>query len=223
MCKQSWQLGNRRRKPSAILVAGILAASAFLGSSPAGANGLGENGSWQFQTSQDKVNKGAIVDLMERKKGGYYDSFSTTINNTTYIDKQFNCGVTANAAGNSGSNGISAHTSSPTVGNSASTSANTSANDATNGLAQLGIGGVLTVNPLVPTPTNGVTNGQSNTGSLNSGVSGSSTSGVTGAVDANGGSTQQGLNSNQSNTGTLTAQVTGSTACAGPLVGGPLN
>jgi hypothetical protein len=186
------------------------------------ANGLGENGSWQFQTSQDKVNKGAVVDLMERKKGGYYDSFKTTIYNTTYIDKQFNCGVNANTAGNSGTNAVSAATSSPTISNPVSTTSSTGANQASNGLAQTGLGGVVSLNPFLQSPTNGITNGQSNSGALNSGVSGSSTSGVTGAVDAAGGSTQQGLNSNQSNSGTLTAQVVGSTACAGPLVGGPV-
>jgi hypothetical protein len=193
---------------------------------PASANGLGENGSWQFQTTQDKVNKGAVLDLIERKKGGYYDSFRTTVinNNTTYIDKQFNCGVNATSSGNTGTNGVSAATSSPTVSNTSSTDSSTSANGASNGLAQVGLGGVVSLNPAIPQTSNGIDNNQSNSGTLSSGVSGSSTSGATGAVAANGGSSQQALNSNQTNSGTLTASVSGSTACAGPLVGGgPIN
>ena len=53
---------------------------ALCGVSPAVANGLGESLSWQFQTSQDRVNKGAVLDLIERKKGGYYDAIKTNTN-----------------------------------------------------------------------------------------------------------------------------------------------
>jgi hypothetical protein len=218
--KDRRRLCSQRLMP--IVHAGLFLCMA-LGGAEAGANGLGENGSWQFQTSQDKVNKGAVVDLMERKKGGYYDAFRTTINNTTYIDKQFNCAVNANSSGNTGTNGVSAATSSPTVSNSSGTTASTSANGATNGLAQVGLGGVVSVNPGIAQPSsNGLANDQANSGALSSGVSGSSTSGATGAVAADGGSSQQALNSNQTNSGTLTASVSGSTACTGPLVG-PIN
>ncbi|MES2937116.1 MAG: hypothetical protein V4864_05515 [Pseudomonadota bacterium] len=192
--------------------------AAMLFAVPAWANGLGENGSWQFQTSQDKVNKGAVLDLIERKKGGYYDSFKTTINNNTYIDKQYNCSLSANSQGNSGSNGMTASTSSPSTSNSGSTSSSTGANTASNGVSQFGLPGVLVALNGATTPgTGAVANTQSNSGSLSSGVSGSSTSATTGAISADGGRTDQALNSDQNNSGAQTASVSGSTACAGPL------
>jgi hypothetical protein len=174
--------------------------------------------SWQFQTSQDKVNKGAIVDLMERKKGGYYDSFKTTINNTniTNIDKQFNCSVGATTTGNAGSNSTTASTSSPQVSNPSTTTAGTTANTASNGVSQAGLMGVLVAG--VGTPPQGVVDSnQNNSGQLSSGISGSSTNSTTGAIAANGGRTDQALNSLQTNAGTQTASIAGSTACVGPL------
>jgi len=187
----------------------------------ASANGLGENGSWQFQTSQDKVNKGAIVDLMERKKGGFYDSFKTTINNTTNIDKQFNCSVGATTTGNAGSNGMTATTSSPSVSNPSTTSAGTTANTASNGVSQGGSGRVLVAGAggVVNPPQAVVDSNQANSGTLSSGISGSSTNSTTGAISADGGRTDQALNSLQSNSGTQTASIQGSTACVGPLNG----
>lgn len=199
----------------AAIAAGCVAALLAM---PAQANGLSENGSWQFQTTQDKVNKGAVVDLIERKKGGYYDSFKTTINNNTYIDKQYNCSLSAYSQGNSGSNGMTASTSSPSTSNSGSTSAGTGANTASNGVSQFGLPGVLVaLNGTTNPGTGAVANTQSNSGSLSSGVSGSSTSATTGAISANGGRTDQALNSDQNNSGAQTASVSGSTACAGPL------
>lgn len=193
---------------------------------PAMANGLGENGSWQFETSQDRVNKGAVVDLIERKKGGYYDSFKTTNYNTTYnyVDKQFNCSLSASASGNQGQNSTSASTSSPTVNTTGSTNANTAANQATNGTAQNGFPGVLTAYAGPGYPYNAsLGNNQSNAGALNSSVSGSSTAANTGPISAGGGATDQMLNSNQSNNGSQAATVTGSTACNGPLTNaGPM-
>ncbi len=197
------------------LIAGIVV---LLTSTLASANGFGESAPWQFQTTQDKVNKGAIVDLVERKKGGYYDSFKTTINNTnnTYIDKQFNCAVTSSAAGNAGENGMTAATSSPTVTNTGTNGASTNANAATNGVTTPGFPGVLyaSANP----NAGSLGNNQSNSGALNSTVSGSSTSSTSGAIAAGGGVSDQVLNSNQSNQGSQTSSVAGSTACNGPLV-----
>ncbi|HVZ42277.1 MAG TPA: hypothetical protein VHA82_00590 [Ramlibacter sp.] len=199
---------------------------------PVFANGIGENGSWQFETTQDRVNKGAVVDLIERKKGGYYDSFKTTNYNTsyTYVDKQFNCTLSAASAGNTGNNSTSAATSSPTVNTSGNTNASTTGNTASNGTSQNGFPGVLSQNYGPGYPYNAsLGNNQSNSGALNSSVSGSSTSANTGPISAGGGSTDQMLNSNQSNNGSQMASVTGSTACNGPLVGpvnsvvGPIN
>lgn len=184
---------------------------------PVGANGLGENQTWQFQTIQDRVNKGAVLDLIERKKGGYYDAIKTNVNNTTYIDRQYNCSVTALATGNSGSNATTASTSSPNVTSAGATTANTAANSASNGLAQTSPPAVIQSAGLVSAAGNGINSSQSNTGSLSSGVAGSSTSSSNGAVTAGGGTSDQVLNSQQSNTGMLTSSVQGSTACVGPL------
>jgi hypothetical protein len=219
--EESWMSAWHRAeevwgKRLGVLMACAVAALAVV--APAQANGLGENGSWQFNTTQDKVNKGAVVDLMERKKGGYYDSFRTTINNNTYIDKQYNCSLSAYSQGNSGTNGMTASTSSPSVSNTGSTSASTGANTATNGVSQFGLPGVLVALNGAGLPSSGaVGNTQSNSGSLSSGVSGSSTAATTGAISADGGRTDQALNSEQNNSGAQTASVSGSTACAGPL------
>jgi hypothetical protein len=211
--------GARQLRIALSLASAVL----WLGAQPVAANGLGENGSWQFQTSQDKVNKGAVVDLIERKKGGFYDSFKTTINNTnvTNIDKQFNCSVGATTTGNAGSNGVSASTSSPTTSNTGTTSSGTTANTASNGVGQNGFGGVLVAGAggIGMPPQGVVDSNQANSGTLSSGVSGSSTSATTGAISAGGGRSDQALNSLQSNTGTQTASIQGSTACIGPLNG----
>jgi hypothetical protein len=224
----AWALAFRGQNTEVAMVIGqfkgmriacLTASCAMLGSPAAIANGVGENAGWQFETQQDRVNKGAVVDLIERKKGGYYDSFKTTNYNTsnTYIDKQFNCSVSASSSGNGGTNSMDATTSSPTVTNTGSTSANTNANSATNGITQNGIPGVV-VASAGPYPSNGsLSNNQSNTGALNSGVSGSSTNANTGAISAGGGASDQVLNSTQNNTGSQAATISGSTACNGPL------
>jgi hypothetical protein len=211
--------GMGRQKAAGPVARAALMAVLSLTAQQASANGLGENGSWQFQTSQDKVNKGAIVDLIERKKGGYYDAFKTTINNTTYIDKQFNCSVGATTTGNAGSNGMTATTSSPSVSNPSTTSSGTTANSASNGVNQTGVGRVLVAGAggIANPPQSVVDSDQANSGNLSSGISGSSTNSTTGAISADGGRTDQALNSLQTNAGTQTASISGSTACVGPL------
>ena len=199
---------RRARFPVLVLGAALAA--------PLMANGLGENVPWQFQSLQDKAHKGGIVDLVERKKAGYYDAIRPNYNYTTYIDKQVNCTVSAATTGNSGSNATTASTASPTVSNAGSTDASAAANSATNGLSQAGLSGVIVAGN-VPPPTGGIDSAQNNTGSLGSSVTGSNTSAATGAVSSTGGVSDQVLNSNQSSTGTLTASVAGSTACIGPL------
>lgn len=197
----------------------VSAAVAVLLVGPSGgalANGLGENISWQFQTTQDKVNKSAVLDQIEKKKGGYYDAANNTYNTTYNIDRQYNCSVSAGTTGNSGSNGQSASTSSPTVTNSGSTSASTAANAASNGLGQNGLSGVL-VAGLGDSPSGGVDSAQNNSGALTSGVESSNTSAATGPLSANGGVSDQALNSTQTNAGNLASTISSSTACAGPL------
>ena len=209
-------LRARLARGLAWLVAGMLGAAAV----PALANGIGENGTWQFQTNADKVSKGAIVDLVERKKGNYYHSFQAVNNivNNTFIDRQFNCGVTATASGNSGSNGMTANTSSPTVNNTGSTSASTAANSASNGLSGSLPSGVINGTSVLGASGSGISNGQSNSGTLGASVNGSASSAVTGAVTAGGGRSDLALNSEQQNQGSQQmASVAGSTACTGAL------
>lgn len=193
----------------------VLAGSA-IGMSPtqAQANGYGESGSWGFQTQQDKVNKAYVLDMVEKKKNGYYNAIKSTYNYNTYIDKQVNCSLSAVTTGTSGSSGLQATTSSPVLNNTGTTSASGAANSASNGLSQSSLTGVFNTNA---TPPGSVSSGQSSSGALNSSVTGSSNSASTGQVAANGGTTDQILNSQQSNSGILTSSISASSACAGPL------
>ena len=212
------QCGGRVRSSAVIKwLTGAVLVSPLL-ATPALSNGLGENYPWQFQTTQDKVNKGAIVDLIERKKGGFYDAYNPNITNNTYIDKQFNCSVTSGATGNAGSNGLTAATSSPTVSATDAINAASSGNSATNGLAQNGLPGILFA-ALNTEPSGALRNDQQNQGNLSSQVSGSSSGSSTGAISSDGGQTHQALNSTQSTSGYQTSTISGSTACNGPLAG----
>jgi hypothetical protein len=191
-----------------------LMASAVMVAAPAAswANGIGDNSSWQFQTATDKAVRNATLDMVERKQGGYYQSFQTI--NNTYIGRQYNCAVSATSAGNGGSNGMTANTSSPGVTNAGSTAANSAANSATNGLGYGDVSGLASLSP----SAGQLASTQSNGGAVSAGVSGSATSAVTGAVTAGGGRSDLVLNSDQLNQNSQQmASVTGSTACTGSL------
>ncbi len=101
---------SRRRK--AIFLAFVLLASA----EPALANNYGESLSWQFRTSADRVNQAAILDLLEKRRAGYYAAPVYT----TTIQRQYNCTIASTATGNSSSQ--TALSNSPTV-NGATSSA----------------------------------------------------------------------------------------------------
>jgi hypothetical protein len=195
----------------------IVLATIALGAGWARANGIGEDSAWQFQTHTEKAARSATVDLMERKRGGYYQSFQTinNITNNTRIERQFNCALSATSAGNGGTNGMTATTSSPVVSNSGSTAAGATANSASNGIGYdipAGVGRVSGV------PGGSVGSTQGNSGSLYSGISGSSTSAATGSVSAGGSESALVLNSDQRNQNSQqVASIAGSTACAGPL------
>jgi hypothetical protein len=120
------------------------------------ANNVGENSAWQFQTSADKASQAAVQDMIQRKKAGSYGAASTTTN--TYVGRQYNCNVTSTAQGNQGTNS--------TVANSPSTSG-AAANSTGN--ANTGYGGAGTV-----------TTGQANSGAVGSSVNGSTSSSVQG-------------------------------------------
>lgn len=152
--------------------------------STAGANNVGENYAWQFQTTADKVNQAAILDMIEKKRSGYYAP-PTYITN---IDKQYNCNVAATATGNEGTNTNLAN--SPTTSGSSATS--TGNNNSTDIDGWKG--------------NTDTTNGQTNSGSVGSSVDGSTSAHVSGSPN-------QALNSTQTNSGDQTATVNGSTAC----------
>ncbi len=178
-------------RPNQLVCAVLLAATA----SPALANGMLESRPWQFDTSADKANKAAVLDMIERKKGGYYDGFTTNITNTTNIGTQLNCNNLADATGNEAQNGQSAN--SPDIDNNSGIDSEANGNVAENSDGG-GLGG-------------GIDNEQSNSGEVASGVNGSSSSSSSGSVST--GNSDQVLNNTQDNSGNQHASVEGSTAC----------
>ena len=173
-------------------VAGLLA----VGGQPVQANGWLESRPWQFDTSADKANKAIVLDMIELKKGGYYDGFSTTVNNynNTNIGTQINCTNGPEATGNLASNGQSAN--SPTVSNNSGIDSSATGNQADNGVGDSG---------------GDVGNDQANGGNVSSGVTGSNSASDSGPINV--GSSDQVLGNDQDNSGSQYANVTDSTAC----------
>jgi hypothetical protein len=138
----------------------LLAALFALAAAPAAlANGAGENASWQFQTSADKVNQAALQDMIQKRNMGYY----TAPVYTTNIGRQINCNQSANATGNDSNQGAAAL--SPSTGGA--TSASTGNANTNNGGADGSKSG----------------NDQGNSGSVGSSVNGNTTSHVSGSAD----------------------------------------
>ena len=84
-------------KPGMRMVAAAIAVS-LAAAQPASANNLGENFGWQFRTSADQIAQTAILDVITKRKYGYYASPVYT----TTVEHQYNCTVSAVATGNSG-------------------------------------------------------------------------------------------------------------------------
>ena len=183
---------------------------------PLQANNVGDNGAWTFQSSADRQVRATVNDMVEKKKGGQYQSVNPSYN--TYIYRQVNCSQTVSTVGNSGTNTTTASTSSPVLNNSGTTSSLATANEATNGLPLNGIAGMVTASA-GELASGALNNTQSNTGSQSSSVSGSNTSASTGAVTAGSGTSSQSLNSTQSTAGTMTSAIHDATACAGGFPG----
>ena len=163
-------------------ICGMLVAAGLAGQ--ASANGVGENGSWQFPTSADKVNQAAIADMIEKKKSGYYAPPVYTTN----IEHQYNCSVASTATANEGSNTNLAN--SPTTsGGSAGATGNSNSSDVDGW-----------------TGNEQSNSDQSNSGHVGASVNGDSNSHVSGSPD-------QALNSQQTNSGNQSASVDGSSAC----------
>lgn len=152
--------------------------------SAASANNVGENYAWQFQTTADKVNQAAILDMIEKKRSGYYAP-PTYITN---IERQYNCTVASTATGNEGTN--------TNLANSPTTSGN--AADATGNSNDTDIDGWR--------GDSDANSDQGNSGDVDASVEGSTSAHVSGSPN-------QALNSTQTNSGDQSASVDGSTAC----------
>jgi hypothetical protein len=168
------------------IVTGISSGLLVVGAAaPADANNLNENSAWQFRTSADNANQAAILDLIAKRRGGYYAAPIYTTN----IAHQVNCSVAASAVGNS--NGQSAVASSPTVTGASSTSTG----NANSSSVEAGRGGGSAASQ------------QSNNGAVSADVTGATDTSVRGSA-------WQALNSVQSNGGTQSADVQNSNACS---------
>lgn len=165
-------------------------------SSTAYANGLEESYAWKFRSDFDRSALAATLDMIERKKGGFYDGFDTIVNNVsaTNIGTQINCGNTSNAIGNEADNGQSGNA--PNVDAQISNTADAKGSES-NGQTS-GDGGSI-----------GST--QTNSGSVTSGSGGNVSSLATGSVG--GGETNAVLNNDQNNSGSQSASVSDSIAC----------
>lgn len=201
---------RRRNLKCFLAVAGVGLA---VMTSPALANGLLENRPWQFQTTADKANKSVVLDLIERKQGGYYDGFNTYYE--TNIGTQVNCSnnasATANVADSSQAGPNTEDDSAPNISADGTANSDTTATDALGNAAGGGTVGADSTN---------VTGSQSNSGAINAGVDNSSID--SGFGNVTNGNTDQDFLNNQNNTGDQTAGVDTSTACnfAGTNVSG---
>lgn len=170
----------------------------------ADANGFGESRGWQFRTNIDRANMTAVSDLIEKKKGGYYDGFETVVysTNNTNIGSQINCNTLADAKANIADNGQSGSVidirsepsvTADSVGNTAS-----NANDGDAGAPS---------------------SEQDNSGNVLATVADSAVSSKTGSIKTS--ATYNELINEQQNSGNQTATVQGSTTC--DMTGSSLN
>ncbi len=167
------------------LTALVSALTLAIAPAPALANNYGESLAWQFKTSADRANQAAVLDLIEKRRGGYY---AAPIYNTN-IARQYNCSITAAATGNSGAQTAIAN--SPSVTGATST--------ATGNDNSTSVGGSRT--------GSAIDGEQGNSGAVSSRVSGGTSANVRGIA-------WQALNSDQSNSGNQSTDVRGSNACA---------
>lgn len=174
---------RRRLRLTPILVMAALS----LGAPPqsASANNYGESLAWQFKTSSDRASQAAILDLIEKRRSGYYAAPVYTTN----IARQYNCSVAATATGNSGAQTALANSPSVT-GATSSATGNDSTTDVTGDRSAAGVDGE-----------------QANSGTVSSGVTGATNTSVHGIA-------WQALNSTQTNSGNQAATVERSNACA---------
>lgn len=172
-------------------ISGLLLGITLGVSHPVAANGPGENIHWQFETSADKANKAVVMDMIQKRKNGYYAPPVYYTN----IDRQYNCDLTATAKGNEGTNTNLAN--SPSTAGASSVAKGNDSVTSVGGAADGGVGS---------SQGSDVDGNQSNSGSVGSSVKGETTTTVNGKA-------WQALNSDQENSGNQTATVNGSNAC----------
>lgn len=160
------------------------------------ANGLGESRPWQFETPHEKSARAGVVDMIERKKGGYYDGFTTVVYSTTNVGTQINCNITSSTNANIADNTQmgSSLTSAPQASNVADATGSSSA-----------------VAESAGNSSDVLNNDQQNSGPINSNVEGTTVSSSTRRTTF--GATQQDLVNTQSNSGTLSSDIADSVAC----------
>ena len=232
------------RSPRMMTAVWLLAAGIFGLMVPmtAAANGLRENDSWQFETSLERAQKGAVLDLIQRKRAGTYTSttnnnFSSTYNIAGhYID----CNMTSQASGNQGSASQTAPIASPSIDISSDTSATATGNtgkgtvtaggDTSNtGLAEQTGDNDTATSSSTTGGTNSITTTQHNDGSTqNSSADGNSFGSTISGISGSGGEASVALNSNQSlDDSPISSSISGSSACdfnvAAGNIGSPIN
>lgn len=180
-------------------IASVMAITLFFSSSSVSANGFGEDRAWQFRSSSDRVNLSIVADMIEKRKGGYYDGFTTIVYSTTNIGTQINCNTVADATGNIADGSLAGN--SPYATSSADLSSDSVGNASNDGASDTGVG----------TNSSSETTSQNNAGNVGSGVLGSSVVSGVGPIQ-NGGTVNELLNT-QANTGDQTAGVENSNAC----------
>ncbi|MGF6211272.1 hypothetical protein [Comamonas sp. 4034] len=181
------------KKTTTYLAVGLLTATAQVHAQ----GWLGESVPWQFQTSADRANRALVNDLVEKKKGGYYDAFKSTY--ITNIERQVNCNFQPTSAGNSSAADQANNVASPVTNASSGTSAS-STGSSSESRDNLGRGGVSN-------------NSQSNTGPITSGVQGSPSTTTTAPINSDRSNGQQDMQVAQNNSGNQTTNVNGSSAC----------
>lgn len=181
------------------------------------ANNLGENSSWKFETSADRANKAAVLDVIEKKKAGMYKPASTT-NNISYNNSinydiagsYIDCNLTAQAVGNQNTASQENPIASPSISVGASNSSTSTGNTGSSSIAN---GDSL--DSATPSGTNQNLTTQSNDGaSVASTASSNSFASSVDGLTTDGGSASSSLNTTQASTNSSTSTaVTSSSAC----------
>lgn len=190
--------GCNKLKSVTIIVA-IACVAAVSSTNSVAANGLLENRPWQFDTPHEKSAKAGVLDVIERKKGGYYDGFTTVFYDTTNIGSQINCSTTATSNANIADN----QQGGASVSSAPQNSSRSDAIGSTTAAQQDSLGS--------GTSSDVVNNDQNNSGAINSAVYGAPVESSLSNIDVGG--TVQELGNTQSNSGDLSATLDDSTAC----------